>query len=213
MRYCRAVAHERGRTGMVARRPLAGRSRTACGCVGRNLAQFGEADWLEAFRSHPRIGETGASEDRFAGSRPHGRSRSNGTLRMPASLPNCARRRESCIRARFNRIFIVCATGKSPAEILKILQRRLENDEHTELEESCGAAAADHADSSEKVASRTRMTAHFDARSGHRARATGEGRSGAFGAARAVRRLAVAGDRHAPIRTAGALSCCPRRKH
>jgi 2-oxo-4-hydroxy-4-carboxy-5-ureidoimidazoline decarboxylase len=30
----------------------------------------------------------------------------------------------------------VCATGKSPAEILKILWRRLENDEHTELQEA-----------------------------------------------------------------------------
>jgi 2-oxo-4-hydroxy-4-carboxy-5-ureidoimidazoline decarboxylase len=37
---------------------------------------------------------------------------------------------------RFNRIFIVCATGKSPEQILAILQRRLENDEATELSEA-----------------------------------------------------------------------------
>ena len=47
---------------------------------------------------------------------------------------------------KFNRIFIVCATGKSPEEILKILQRRLKNDEPTELQRSGGATAADHAD-------------------------------------------------------------------
>jgi 2-oxo-4-hydroxy-4-carboxy-5-ureidoimidazoline decarboxylase len=37
---------------------------------------------------------------------------------------------------RFNRIFIVCAAGKSAQAILDILQRRLGNDEKTELQES-----------------------------------------------------------------------------
>ena len=37
---------------------------------------------------------------------------------------------------RFNRIFIVCATGKSASEILAILQHRLNNDAETELHEA-----------------------------------------------------------------------------
>jgi 2-oxo-4-hydroxy-4-carboxy-5-ureidoimidazoline decarboxylase len=37
---------------------------------------------------------------------------------------------------RFNRIFIVCATGKSAPEILGILRRRLQNDPETELQEA-----------------------------------------------------------------------------
>jgi 2-oxo-4-hydroxy-4-carboxy-5-ureidoimidazoline decarboxylase len=37
---------------------------------------------------------------------------------------------------RFNRIFIVCATGKSAPEILQILRRRLNNDDKTELREA-----------------------------------------------------------------------------
>jgi 2-oxo-4-hydroxy-4-carboxy-5-ureidoimidazoline decarboxylase len=37
---------------------------------------------------------------------------------------------------RFGRIFIVCATGKSPSAILEILRRRLQNDQATELRES-----------------------------------------------------------------------------
>jgi 2-oxo-4-hydroxy-4-carboxy-5-ureidoimidazoline decarboxylase len=36
---------------------------------------------------------------------------------------------------RFDRIFIVCATGKSAPEILEILRRRLNNDAETELHE------------------------------------------------------------------------------
>jgi 2-oxo-4-hydroxy-4-carboxy-5-ureidoimidazoline decarboxylase len=37
---------------------------------------------------------------------------------------------------RFNRTFIVCATGKSAPEILEILRRRLQNDETAELREA-----------------------------------------------------------------------------
>ena len=37
---------------------------------------------------------------------------------------------------RFDRVFIVCATGKSASEILEILRRRLRNDDSTELREA-----------------------------------------------------------------------------
>lgn len=37
---------------------------------------------------------------------------------------------------RFNRIFIVCATGKSAQEILEMLRRRLRNDAASELHEA-----------------------------------------------------------------------------
>ena len=37
---------------------------------------------------------------------------------------------------RFNRIFIVCATGKSAQEILEMLRRRLRNDAESELHEA-----------------------------------------------------------------------------
>lgn len=36
--------------------------------------------------------------------------------------------------ARFGFIFIVCATGKSPGEMLAILDRRIHNDPQTELQ-------------------------------------------------------------------------------
>ena len=37
---------------------------------------------------------------------------------------------------RFQRVFIVCASGKSAPELLGILRRRLQNDEATELQEA-----------------------------------------------------------------------------
>jgi 2-oxo-4-hydroxy-4-carboxy-5-ureidoimidazoline decarboxylase len=37
---------------------------------------------------------------------------------------------------RFGRVFIVCATGKSASEMLRILRRRLRNNEELELREA-----------------------------------------------------------------------------
>jgi len=121
--------------GMVARRPLPDEValETASDDIWRGLA---ESDWLEAFRSHPRIGESraqkAASLQSAAWSEQEQRSVADASDSVKIALAEANRDYER----RFNRIFIVCATGKSPAEILKILQRRLENDEPTELQEA-----------------------------------------------------------------------------
>jgi 2-oxo-4-hydroxy-4-carboxy-5-ureidoimidazoline decarboxylase len=121
--------------GMVARRPLADEVAllAAADDIWRSLT---ESDWLEAFRSHPRIGESRAPK--VAG--PRSAAWSGQEQRRVADAGDSAQvalaegNRE--YESRFNRIFIVCATGKSPAEILKILRRRLNNDEHAELHEA-----------------------------------------------------------------------------
>jgi allantoicase len=85
---------------------------------------LGREDWLEAFAAHPRIGERGSrwSEAEQAGAR----GADAGTL---AALVEANRLYES----RFDHIFIVCATGKSAAEMLSLLRERLDNDPETEL--------------------------------------------------------------------------------
>jgi 2-oxo-4-hydroxy-4-carboxy-5-ureidoimidazoline decarboxylase len=92
-----------------------------------------ESDWLEAFRSHPRIGESstpkGVSPRAATWSEQEQRSIAQGGEAVRLALAGANREYER----RFNRVFIVCATGKSPEEILKIVQRRLNNDERTEL--------------------------------------------------------------------------------
>ena len=45
-------------------------------------------------------------------------------------------RRNAEYEARFGRVFLVCATGKSAAEMLAILKRRLGNDAESELREA-----------------------------------------------------------------------------
>ena len=45
-------------------------------------------------------------------------------------------RRNMEYEARFGRVFLVCATGKTAAEMLAILTRRLGNDAESELREA-----------------------------------------------------------------------------
>jgi 2-oxo-4-hydroxy-4-carboxy-5-ureidoimidazoline decarboxylase len=100
-----------------------------------------EADWNEAFRSHPRIGESQAQpvlEPVLAAPRSRQWSAaeqsqaSSAEARVKMALAEGNREYEK----RFRRTFIVSATGKSAGEILEILSRRLKNDFRTELYEA-----------------------------------------------------------------------------
>ena len=93
-------------------------------------------DWEEAFRSHPRIGErqTNAAASQRAASWSHEEQNGVGA-EDPAILAELAQANEA-YEARFARVFLVCATGKSGSEMLATLRRRLENDAQTELYES-----------------------------------------------------------------------------
>ena len=93
-------------------------------------------DWEAAFRSHPRIGERKAPTVATKQSAAWSRQEQDGVdAQNAATLAELARRTEE-YEARFGRVFLVCATGKSAAEMLEILTRRLGNDAATELRES-----------------------------------------------------------------------------
>jgi OHCU decarboxylase len=101
--------------------------------AGRVWRELDGEDWLEAFRAHPKIGEsrpqreTGAEARRWAeGEQSRARDASDETL---AALSEANREYEG----RFGFIFIVCATGKSAGEMLDALRSRITNDPETEL--------------------------------------------------------------------------------
>jgi len=95
-----------------------------------------ESDWLEAFNSHPRIGESSvpdcSARQSAAWARQEQKEVANAADAVKIALAKGNRDYES----KFGRIFIVCATGKSAAELLEILRRRLQNDARTELHEA-----------------------------------------------------------------------------
>jgi 2-oxo-4-hydroxy-4-carboxy-5-ureidoimidazoline decarboxylase len=89
-----------------------------------------EEDRLEAFAAHPRIGDRdakGAAAAEQAGTR----GAAEETL---SALARANREYE----ARFGRLFLVCATGKTAEEMLALCRQRLQNDPRVELEITSG---------------------------------------------------------------------------
>ena len=120
--------------GMAARRPIHDEV-ALLAASHEEWNNLREADWMEAFRSHPRIGESqgpAVSRQSAAWSKSEQQQVACAEAEVKLALTEGNRAYEK----RFNRIFIVCATGKSAPEILEILRRRLQNDNETELREA-----------------------------------------------------------------------------
>jgi 2-oxo-4-hydroxy-4-carboxy-5-ureidoimidazoline decarboxylase len=125
---------------MAVLRPFAGAEALA-DAAESVFATLDRADWLAAFAAHPKIGAGGSG-------RPGGVDGS-GSADGPdadwsqqeqagaAVVPDATRLRlgeaNRDYEARFGYIFIVCATGKSAAEMLDVLERRMGNDPETEI--------------------------------------------------------------------------------
>ena len=91
------------------------------------------SDWLEAFRSHPKIGEKKSANAVSAQSQQWSAQEQQGVQHaVPAAIDRLARL-NSDYEEKFGFIFIVCATGKSSDEILALLEERMENDPAVEL--------------------------------------------------------------------------------
>jgi 2-oxo-4-hydroxy-4-carboxy-5-ureidoimidazoline decarboxylase len=111
----------------------------------RAFAALGREDWLEAFAHHPRIGERGSLAERFPQTPsesppdPRGQaagwsqSEQGGVAGAGEDVLDTLLHANREYEARFGYIFIVCATGKSAAEMLALLRQRLPNQPDAEL--------------------------------------------------------------------------------
>jgi len=98
--------------------------------------ELSEADWLEAFRSHPRIGESSSHTPTSAQSQKWSAQEQSRSANSPDAVKQALAAGNQEYERKFGRIFLICATGKSAAEILQNLQRRLQNDQAAELREA-----------------------------------------------------------------------------
>lgn len=121
--------------GMAARRPFANEESllAASDETWRNLS---EADWIDAFRSHPRIGESHAPESAHARSAAWSTEEQKNAATAEGDVKSALAEANREYERRFGRIFIVCAAGKTALEILQILRLRMQNDDRTELHEA-----------------------------------------------------------------------------
>ena len=101
---------------------------TLLAAAGRAFAALGREDWLEAFSHHPRIGDRGAHAAGWSA------AEQSGVDGAAQDVVGALARANRDYEARFGYIFIVCATGKSAAEMLALLRERLPNGPAAELE-------------------------------------------------------------------------------
>jgi OHCU decarboxylase len=90
-------------------------------------------DWLEAFRSHPKIGEKKTEAKASQKAQQWSGQEQSGVLDASRQTMYSIAELNQEYEAKFGYIFIVSATGKSSEEMLAILRKRLTNDPGDEL--------------------------------------------------------------------------------
>jgi 2-oxo-4-hydroxy-4-carboxy-5-ureidoimidazoline decarboxylase len=128
--FLRCCGSRRWATRMAVLRPFDD-ARTMADGAERAFETLDRADWLEAFAAHPKIGadQAGGASRAGAWSAQEQALVAEGADKTLQRLAEANRDYE----ARFGYIFIVCATGKTAAEMLALLERRLQHDPGAEL--------------------------------------------------------------------------------
>jgi 2-oxo-4-hydroxy-4-carboxy-5-ureidoimidazoline decarboxylase len=125
---------------MVAKRPFL-TSAALLGEADRVWLALDKADWLEAFAHHPRIGERDLGQTRFAATAAQSsREQSGMNAATDAQREEFARGNAEYER-KFGHVFLICATGKSAAEMLAALRSRMRNAPEVELKNSAAEQA------------------------------------------------------------------------
>jgi hydroxyisourate hydrolase len=94
--------------------------------------QCSSIDWLESFSHHPKIGDVKSLTEKYAG-----KEQAAVGAASKKTIAALARANKEYV-AKFGFIFIVCATGKSATEMLRLLEDRLGNTIGEELHIAMG---------------------------------------------------------------------------
>jgi len=109
-----------------------------CGALEVSLSR---AEWIEAFAHHPRIGDRADLAQRFPQTAILSSQEQSGVVAAGRDVLEQLLAGNRAYELRYGHIFIVCATGKTAAEMLALLMARMNNEPDAELV----VAAAEHA--------------------------------------------------------------------
>ena len=120
--------------GLVERRPIpsAAELQLASNAVWQSLP---EPAWLEAFATHPRIGERHSSSASAASLAWSGKEQAAAESDDPTGEEQMFKANQ-VYEARFGRTFLICATGLTRSQILASLERRMTHSLAEELAEA-----------------------------------------------------------------------------
>jgi 5-hydroxyisourate hydrolase/2-oxo-4-hydroxy-4-carboxy-5-ureidoimidazoline decarboxylase len=97
-----------------------------------------EADWLEAFTHHPKIGDVKSLTEKFAATKHLAGNEQAGVNAATTAIIEHLATANTDYETKFGFIFIVCATGKSAEEMLRLLNDRITNHYEEELSIAMG---------------------------------------------------------------------------
>jgi len=92
-----------------------------------------EADYLEAFDGHPKIGDVSSLRAKYANTKELAGNEQGLVKEANDDVLEILSQGNTDYEEKFGFIFIVCATGKSAKEMSDLLQARLPNNKTTEL--------------------------------------------------------------------------------
>ncbi len=129
LRCCGAA---RWATAMASRRPFDSAEALYRGAE-QEWERASREEVLEAFSHHPRIGDRASLRDRFPSTHAWSASeQAEAAVAEEKVLDDLAQGNRD-YEARFGHIFIVCASGRTAAEMLALLRARVDNDPEIEL--------------------------------------------------------------------------------
>lgn len=92
-----------------------------------------EADFLQAFEGHPKIGDVTSLKQKYASTKQLAAGEQSSVNSASDEVIQALAEGNQHYQQRYGFIFIVCATGKTAAEMLALLQARLHNERDVEL--------------------------------------------------------------------------------
>lgn len=100
-----------------------------------------EADWLQAFACHPKIGDVDSIRRKYAAQATWSLQEQGGVHGASEAVLHGLAQGNAAYEAKFGFIFLVCATGKTADQMLALLAQRLPQDRPTELRVAAGEQA------------------------------------------------------------------------
>jgi 2-oxo-4-hydroxy-4-carboxy-5-ureidoimidazoline decarboxylase len=120
---------------MTARRPMAD-PETVFLIADAVWVGLPESAWQEAFAGHPRIGQQKAQGEATPEALAWSRIEQSAAVSPEEEVQRAMAEGNQLYEERFGRIFILCAHGRTAAEILALLERRLGYEPAVELQEA-----------------------------------------------------------------------------
>ena len=92
-----------------------------------------EADYLQAFEGHPKIGDVSSLKAKYANTKELAAGEQSGVNQANDEIIEKLAAGNEIYFNKFGFIFIVCATGKSALQMCDMLYERIPNDRETEI--------------------------------------------------------------------------------